>query len=168
MTVRKTIYKTITDALSEISELEYIDLYRAQFENPEVNYPDIFTAALIRIENIDYETMTNEMQEGTAEIDILFYCKDGYADQHFGTADAENGLKEIELLDTIVDKLQFLHGEGFSPLEQTSEGTEEIAQGRIMSYRLSFSTMIHRKTKSDYGTAKLNLEGINTETKFTF
>ncbi len=157
MTPRKELFIKIKEQLQHIPKLELIDLYRGQFDNPTEHYLDIWTAALIRIGQISYETMTEHLQEGTATVDVLFYCKDGWADQHNGTADAEHGLIEIDILDEITDKLQFLKGEQFKPLELTEEDTEGLTADGIMSYRLSFNTRIYRRTPYKYIPMKLQL-----------
>ncbi len=144
MTPRKELYIKIKEALESIPELEYIDWDRRQFDDPEDNYPDIYTAALININSIRYETMTQNLQEGETSIDVTLYCKDGFADQHNNTADPEHGLIEIDLLDSITEKLQFLKGEYFKPLQLENEETEREYSG-IMSYKLTFSTLIYRK-----------------------
>lgn len=160
MTPRKEIYTTIKEQLNSIAKLELVDLYRGQFDNPEHNYPEIWTAALIQIGSINYETMTEHIQEGEATIDVLLYCKDGWADQHAGTADAESGLVEIDLLDEITDKLQFLKGKQFKPLQLTTEQTETQTADGIMSYRLTFSTKIYRRTPYPYTGKKLSINNL--------
>lgn len=157
MTPRKELFIKIKQQLQSIQALELIDLYRGQFENPTEQYLTIWTAALIRIGSISYETMTEHLQEGTATVEVLFYCKDGWTDQHDGTADSEYGLLEIDVLDEITDKLQFLQGEQFKPLELTDESTEIQTADGIMSYKLSFSTRIYRRTHYAYTPIKLQL-----------
>ncbi len=159
MTPRKELFIQIKKQLQTIGALELIDLYRGQFENPNSSYGNIWTAALIRIGRISYETMTEHIQEGKTSVDILFYCKDGWTDQHNTTADKEHGLLEIDVLDDITDKLQFLQGEQFKPLELTDEETEGLTADGIMSYRLSFSTRIYRRTPYHYTPIKLQLKG---------
>ncbi len=160
MTPRKELFIKIKEQLQSIEALELIDLYRGQFENPNSSYGDIWTAALIRIGRISYETMTEHIQEGTASVDVLFYCKDGWTDQHNTTADDEHGLLEIDVLDEITDTLQFLQGEQFKPLELTEDDTEGLTADGIMSYRVSFSTRIYRRTRYDYTPIKLQLKSV--------
>lgn len=157
MTPRKELFIRIKEQLQSIKALELIDLYRGQFENQE-SYTEIWTAALIRIGSITYETMTEHKQEGNATIEVIFYCKDGWMEQHDGTADAEHGLMEIDVLDEIADKLQFLYGEQFKYLELTDENTDMQTADGIMSYRLSFSTRIYRRTPYPYTPIKLQLK----------
>ncbi|MRI64538.1 hypothetical protein EDM00_11160 [Ornithobacterium rhinotracheale] len=146
MTPRKELFIKIKKALASVQGLELIDLQRGQFDNPQSHYPEIWTAALIQVMPIRYETMTEHLQEGSCDINIDFYCKDGWTDQHLGTADPEHGLMELDILDGITDALQFLQGEQFKPLQQTGEDELHINEEGIMSYRLTFSTIIYRRT----------------------
>ena len=157
MTPRKELFTAIKNALKTIPQLEYVDLYRKQFENDGKDFGQYYTSALIRISSIKYETMTEQNQEGNTVIDVLFYCKDGWMDQHNKTTDPGDGLIEIDLLDTIAEKLQFLHGDQFKPLQQTEDETEENSMDAMMSYRQSFSTRIYRRLKPKYQNQKLNL-----------
>ncbi|MGV0854616.1 hypothetical protein ACTS95_08130 [Empedobacter brevis] len=148
MTPRKELFVTIQNLLKTIPALEIVDLYRAQFENNKL--PNIFTGALIRINRIDWECMTEQNQEGQVTLDILFYCKDGWMDQHHKTSDPNFGLTEIDVIDTITEELQFLKGEQFTELHLISDETLEQSDEGIMSYVISFKTMIYRKFKNRY------------------
>jgi hypothetical protein len=154
MTPRKELFIKIKEALALIPQLELVDLQRKQFSNPKENYPTYWTAALIDIKNIAWETMVEQMQEGNCNVEITLYCKDGWLDQHSGTDDEEDGLIEIDLIDIIVEQLQFLQGDYFKPLHQTADETEDT-DSEIMSYKISFSTLLYRKVNPKYTLKKL-------------
>lgn len=157
MTPRKELFIKTKQALGTIPQLELVDLQRGQFDQGSINYPDMYTAALIRVNPINYETMTQGIQEGTCSIDVFFYCKDGWMDQHQDTADPEHGLIEIDLLDVIAEKLQFLTGDYFKPLQQTEENEEELNAQGILCWSLSFSTIIYRRmNERKYNQVQLN------------
>lgn len=157
MTPRKEVFIKVKEALQGIPELEYIDWNRGQFENPASAYPEIWTAALIMINTINYDTMVEHRQEGEATIEVALYCKDGWLDQHNTTADPESGLIEIDLLDKIADKLQFLQGEQFKPLQQIEDENGSDDLGGIMRYNQRFTTMIYRKTPYTFSKRKLTI-----------
>ncbi len=157
MTARKELFIAVKQALSKVQGLELIDLQRGQFENPKNNYPDIWTACLIQVMPIKWQTMTEHNQEGICDFHIDFYCKDGWTDQHLGTADNEHGLIELDILDNIVDEIQFLKGEQFQPVQLSNEDELHINEDGIMSYRLTFSTMVYRQTKYPYKKQKLTI-----------
>lgn len=156
MTPRKEIFIKTKEALAAIPQLELVDLFRDQFGEGSANYPDIYTAALIRVNSIPYEAMTEGIREGSCTIDVFLYCKDGWMDQHQNTADPEHGLVEIDLLDAIVDKLEFLKGDYFRPLYQTDESVEQLDAGGITAWRLEFSTEVYRRKKQKYNQVQLN------------
>ncbi len=151
MTPRKELFVAMKDVLKTIPELEWVDLFRNQFGDQH------WTAAFIRIGSIRWGTMTQNKQEGDCVVDVLFYCKDGWMDQHHKTEDPEDGLNEIDLIDAIVDKLQFIYGEHFTPLQQNEEEDEEQEIKGIMSYRLSFETKLYRTLKTKYTSKKVTL-----------
>jgi hypothetical protein len=156
MTPRKELFIKIKEALAQIPELELVDLQRKQFSNPKENYPTYWTAALIEIKAVRWESMVENKQEGECTVDVILYTKDGWLDQHDTTADDEHGLIEIDLQDTIVEKLQFLKGDYFKPLQLTNEANED-EDSEMMSYRLSFSTLIYRRINPQYSTRRLTL-----------
>jgi len=156
MTPRKEIFIKIKEALKTIPELELIDLERNQFKLPKENYPSYFTAALIDIKAIRWESMVNNNQEANCTIDVTLYTKDGWLDQHDTTSDNEHGLIEIDLQDAIVEKLQFLKGDYFKPLELTNEEPELLYE--IMSYKLTFSTLIYRQINPVYSNIRMSIQ----------
>lgn len=156
MTPRKELFIKIKERLQEIPQLELIDLHRNQFESDK--FPNLFVAALIRINKISWETMTEQNQEGTATVDVVFYCRDGWNEQHAGTKDHNGGLTEMDLLDEIAEKLQFLCGEQFTALEQFEDETVEQGMAGMFSYRQSFSTMIYRKLAPRYSNKNIQFQ----------
>lgn len=156
MTPRKELFIKIKEALAQIPELELVDLQRKQFSNPKEKYPTYWTAALIEIKAVRWESMVENKQEGECTVDVILYTKDGWLDQHNTTADDEHGLIEIDLQDNIVENLQFLKGDYFKPLQLTNEANED-EDSEMMSYRLSFSTLIYRRINPQYSTRRLTL-----------
>ena len=156
MTPRKELYIKIKEALTQIPELELVDLQRKQFSNPKENYPTYWTAALIEIKAVRWESMVENKQEGECTVDVILYTKDGWLDQHDTTADDDHGLVEIDLQDTIVENLQFLKGDYFKPLQLTNEANED-EDSEMMSYRLSFSTLIYRRINPKYSNRTITI-----------
>jgi len=156
MTPRKELFIKIKQALMTIPALELVDLERQQMQSDQ--FPDLFVSALIKIGKVSYVTMTEQNQEGTASVEVVLYCRDGWMNQHNGTEDPEHGLNEIDLLDSIAEKLQFLKGNQFKPLQQTEDETQEQTMQGLFSYRQSFSTMIYRKLAPKYQSKKIKLQ----------
>lgn len=148
MTPRKEIFIKVKESLMTIPELELVDFNRKQFETD--SFPNLLVAALISIPNIEYETMAEEGQTGTAKITVTLHCRDGWMDQHNGTADSQHGLMEIDLLDAIAEKLQFLYGDQFSPLQQTNDAEDTVDMGGMFAYSQTFDTRVKRKLGRKY------------------
>lgn len=156
MTPRKEVFIKMKQSLSELTVLELVDLQRKQFSQPKENYPSYFTAALIEIKAIDWQSMVEQRQEGKATVDVIFYCKDGWMDQHNDTTDPEHGLIEIDVIDAIVEKLQGLRGDTFKQLDLAKEESVDEAD-EMMSYRLSFTTVIYRKINPRFSNQKITI-----------
>lgn len=156
MTPRKELFIKIKEALMTIPELELVDLERQQMQSDK--FPDLFVSALIKINRISYETMTEQNQEGMTSVDVVLYCRDGWMNQYNGTEDTEHGMNEIDLLDAIAEKLQFLKGDQFTPLQQTDDEPQEQTMQGMFSYRQSFSTMIYRKLAPKYQPTTITLQ----------
>jgi hypothetical protein len=155
MTPKKALFIALKEQLKTIPGLELVDWFRGQFDNGSDSYPTEYTTALIRINRVEWETMTQQQQEGDCSVDVILYCKDGWMDQHSNTSDPQHGLIEIDLMDDIVDKIQFLQGEQFSKLEQSDEETEDATYERLMSYRIGFTCNLYKRTPSAFAKARL-------------
>jgi hypothetical protein len=156
MTPRKELFIKVKERLATLPQLELVDLQRKQFNNGKENYPSYFTAVLIEIRSITWAMMVEQKQEGNCTLDVTFYCKDGWMEQYNNTSDPEHGLIEIDLIDKIVEKLQGFQGDQFKPLNLINE--EPVEEGEeIMSYKLSFETMIYRLVNSKYTYKKLKI-----------
>lgn len=156
MTPRKEIFVNTKQALGLIETLELIDLQRGQFDREDRQYPNCYTAALIQVMPIRYETMTEHVLEGDCTFHIDFYCKDGWMDQFKGNTGEEHGLIEIDVLDAITNTVQFIQGEYFKPVQLVSEEELRISEDGIMSYRLTFSTKIYKRLNYAYQNMNLN------------
>jgi hypothetical protein len=157
MTPRKELFIKTKLALAELPILELVDLQRKQFSMPKENYPSYFTAALVEIKAITWQTMVEQKQEGKATVEVIFYCKDGWMEQYSGTADPEHGLIEIDVIDSIVEKLQGLRGDTFKQLDLSNEESVDEAF-EMMSYKLSFSTTIYRHINPRFNSKKISIQ----------
>ena len=155
MTPRKELFIKTKQALMQIPEMELVDLERGQMTNEKS--PGLFLAVLIRINKISWETMTEQTQEGDCSIDVTLYCRDGWLNQFNGSEDLEHGMNEIDLMDAIAEKLQFLKGNQFTQLLQTADETEDQNMAGIFSYRQTFTTSLYRKLSPKYEFKKVTI-----------
>ncbi|MCJ1809898.1 hypothetical protein [Flavobacterium covae] len=124
-----------------------------------MSYGTLWTAALINIASIRWESMVENKQEGYCNVEVTLYCKDGWQDQHAGTADDEHGLTEVDLIDKIVESLQFLEGDYFNVLELSEESSGD--ESGVMTYTLSFTTNIYRRVNPKYSSKKISINPTN-------
>lgn len=155
MTPRKELFLAVKNKLETISGLEMVELQRNQYTPGNENYPQFFTVCLIKIASIQWETMTGQVQEGKANIEVILYTRDGFADHQNGTTGNNDGLAEMDLIDEVAENLQFLKGECFKPLQQSTDEPKEVDVAGIMAYKLSFSTTVYKKTAAKYQTKNI-------------
>lgn len=155
MTPRKELFIKIKEALMTIPQLELVDLEREQMRSEK--FPDLLVSALIKINKITYQTMTEQNQEGAVSVDVVLYCRDGWMNQHNNTEDEDHGFNEIDLLDDIAEKLQFLTGKQFTQLQQFEDEIQEQSMKGMFAYRQSFNTKIFRKLGSKYQHKKITV-----------
>ena len=163
MTPRKEIYIKIKEALTELPELELVDLFRKQFDTDASKLPQ-WTAALIKVNRITWEYLVEQRQEGTADIDIMLYTKDGWLNQQNGTNDADSGLIEIDLIDSICEKLDGLSGDSFNSIKIVSDEVDNNSTAGIMSYRITVKCTIYRKLNDKFTKRQIGFRPQNFTT----
>ncbi|MWB96747.1 hypothetical protein GON26_20490 [Flavobacterium sp. GA093] len=148
MTPHNELFVKIKQALITIPSLELIDLQRRQFLNPEVGDPVFWTAALIDVKSIAWQNLSEGNQEGDCKVEVILYCKKGWAEQLNVTVESEDELAEYDLVQKISEKIQRLKGDLFTSLLLIDE--KAITQKRdnaiegYKGYRLTFDTTICR------------------------
>jgi hypothetical protein len=162
MTPRKEVFIKAKQALQDLPGIELIDLYRKQYDG--TNKPPQWTAALIRVNRITWEDMVEQRQEGTADVDVMLYTKDGWMNQQQGTTDPDDGLTEIDLIDGICERLDGLQGESFKPLKLVSDEVDDNSSEGIMSYRINFKTKIYRIINARYEKKRIGFQPTNFTT----
>ena len=155
MTPRKELFIAVKQKLQTIPQLELIDLDRGQLDAPEDHYPELFTAALIRINAVNYTAMTEQSHQGTARLEVRLYTKDEWMDQHAQTADPDHGLNEIDLLDAMAEALVKTAGNAFTELHLESEGQVPDPHNRLVWVQTYF-THIYRKINPKYTMQTIN------------
>jgi hypothetical protein len=157
MTSRKRLFLDVQNQLKTVTELEVIDYHRNQFAEGVNQYPNQYTAALIKIDVTDYASMTEGIKEGSnAIVEIHLYIKDGWMDQHQNTSDPEGGLIEIDLIDKIEEALENLTGNDYRPLKVIQEDEIPNEGEPIMGFIIKFGTKIFKRI--NYGYTKTAIQ----------
>jgi hypothetical protein len=159
MTSRKRLFLDVRDKLKTVTELELIDYHRNQFAQGSNQYPNQYTAALIKIGVTDYASMTEGIKEGSnAIVEIHLYIKDGWMDQHQNTTDPEGGLIEIDLIDKIEEALENLTGDDYRPLKVIQEDEIEDEGDPIMGFVIKFGTKIFKRINYPYTKRNIQIQ----------
>jgi len=147
MTPRKEIYLAIKEELLTIPEMTYVDLQRNQFAPGKASYPPYAVACLVKVVSIQWDAMSEQMQEGSALVEATLYLFETHPDPEVEGVDA---LVAMDLIDTITAKLRFLKGELFKPLEQILDEAIETDVDGLLAYKLSFIATIYKRTAARY------------------
>ncbi|WP_199118706.1 hypothetical protein [Pedobacter sp. ASV28] len=155
MTARKALYLAIKNKLTEIDGLEYVGAQRNQFAEGNEGYPAYWTTCLIKIGPMQWNTMVEQHLEGLVTVEIYLYTKDGMAEALFSGTD--DGEAEIDLIEEISDKLQFLVAGAFRSLIQTADDHEEVKIQGITCRKISFSTSIDKVVAPKYEPKSISI-----------
>jgi hypothetical protein len=139
MKFRSEIYKDIKEALSEIQELEYIDLQKGQMARSTQNYPLPLPAALVEFKPVAWSN-TGDQQLGELVISVYLYV-DLVTDSFVGSEAETETFELLDMQDTIAEKIQNLSGDYFSPLQRVADAIHEYGI-RYMCFRVDFKTEI--------------------------
>jgi len=147
MTPRKEIYLAIKDELVTIPEIGYVDLHRNQFAPGKESYPPHAVACLVKVVAIQWDAMSEQMQEGSALVEATLYLFETHPNPEVVGVDS---LVAMDLIDAITAKLRFLKGELFKPLEQMLDESLETEVDGLLAYKLSFISTIYKRTAPKY------------------
>ena len=145
MSVRKEIYNTISAKLKELKIFDWIDLYKGQLTNKNDSYPTGFPAAFISIGRIKWDDMTMGIKEGNGLIKIyLFFNKGG--DTFVDAKDKDDSLLILDTQDNVIEELEGIENNCFTPLSQTDE--EDVTEGyQRPAYIITFETIAYKRIK---------------------
>lgn len=163
MTPRKEIYTRIKEALTELQELELVDLFRKQFDTDPSKLLQ-WTAALIKVNRITWDYLAEQRHEGTVDIDIILYIKDGWLNQQNDSNDEDNSLIEFDLIDSVCQKLDGLSGNSFNGIKIVSDELDNNNLLGIMSYRITGTCTIYLKLDDKFPKRQIDFRPQNFTT----
>lgn len=146
MSIRKELYNKTVEKLDSLSMYQTIDLNKGQINNPQKNYPISYPAALISIDQINWQDMTFNTQEGNVILNVYLFFE-RFGDTFKGASDKENSLEILDQIHTTAQSLQWLYSENyFTELNLISE--EDLTQNFDRpAFKISFSTNCFQKLK---------------------
>lgn len=134
----KTLFERITQLLSEIPELRWIDFDTGQLqeEKPSVAYP----CALVEINLPRCEDIDNDTQQVYAEFSVLLAFKAmGETNTAAPVPQRSLALQYFDTVNKVERKLHGYRSEQFYPFSRVSVRNENIRRG-LKVVRLSFQT----------------------------
>lgn len=150
MKLRKELYLKISKQLEGVEKIQHVDLWKSQLpkKTSDNSYPFGFPAAFISIADIDWEDMTQAVQEGQVNVSIYIFFERG--GDTFDTAiDKEQSLAVLDTITNIIDKVQWLSSDNFRPLCQNSEADVTSRFGRP-AYMITFNTTGYNQLKTPH------------------
>ena len=138
------LFNLIQTAVAEgMPFLTLVDEDYGQLQTDEDTYPVTFPCVLITMEDIKWETITEDYQRGTTQI-VIRLCIDCYDDTHYtsGTADkVADRIRMFKELHEIVRKLEPMNA---LPLERMSSRWFSLP-GAIKVYESTYETIIEEE-----------------------
>lgn len=135
------LFNTIQSAIAEgMSDLTLVDEDYGQLQTDEETYPVTFPCVLINIQGIDWQTMTDDYQRGTATI-VTKLCIDCYDDTHYSSGTAEKIAGRIAKFRELHDIVRALDPDGATPPERTSSRWYSLP-GAIKVYESTYECIM--------------------------
>lgn len=130
----KKLYLKLYELLSEIPEIQYIDLNFGQLmeEKPPLKYP----AVLIGINIVNTEDFQEVFQQNNAEFTLTLIHRANESNSLFSEETRAKNMEYLDLCDKIHEKLQGYEGESFDAFTRLSLTEQNLRKGlRITAER---------------------------------
>lgn len=135
------LFNLIQTAVAEgMPSLTLVDEDYGQLQTAEDTYPVTFPCVLINIEDIKWETITEDYQRGTASI-VIRLCLDCYDDTHYTSGTADKVADRIAMFKQLHEIVRRLEPENAIPLERQSSRWFSLP-GAIKVYESTYETII--------------------------
>lgn len=149
MSVRKDVYNSIASELEALGKFNLVDLYKGQFDEENITNIPRYPAAFISINNIEYQDMSMDIQEGNLIVDVYVFF-DRNDEISLEEPNRENSLEILTVLDDVVNALQKTYGEFFTSLSQITD-QDLTPTYKNPSFKISFSSMVFKRLEmADY------------------
>ena len=135
------LFNIIQTAIAEgMPGLTLVDEDYGQLQTNEETYPVTFPCVLIGVQGIDWQTITDDYQRGTATI-VTKLCIDCYDDTHYTSGTADKVSERIGQFKQLHDIVRLLESDNATPLERTSSRWNSLP-GAIKEYESTYECMI--------------------------
>lgn len=135
------LFNLIQTTVAEgMPSLTLVDEDYGQLQTAEDTYPVTFPCVLINIEDIKWETITEDYQRGAASI-VIRLCLDCYDDTHYTSGTAGKVADRIAMFKQLHEIVRRLEPENAIPLERQSSRWFSLP-GAIKVYESTYETII--------------------------
>lgn len=135
------LFKDVTDRLSQVESLRWVDLDFGQLENPGENYAVQFPCALVDIAEVQYQDETEGNQQAVVMLAVKL-ALDIYEDYHIADGveapQRDTAFQRLAMIEEVHKALQGWEGEYFTPLTRVdivSEKNEDFLKVFSMQYK---------------------------------
>ena len=113
------LFNLIQTAVADgMLELTLVDEDYGQLQTDEDTYPVTFPCVLISVDKVDWETVTDDYQRGTAQI-IVKLCIDCFDDTHYTSGTAGKVAERIAMFKRLHEIVRHVESEKATELERT-------------------------------------------------
>lgn len=135
------LFNTIQEAIAEgMPLLTLVDEDYGQLQTDEDTYPVTFPCVLVGIEGINWQTICDDYQRGTATFSVKL-CIDCYDDTHYASGTAGKVAGRIALFKQLHDIVRRVDPEGATPLERVSSRWYSLP-GAIKVYESTYECIV--------------------------
>ncbi len=124
----------------QMPDLTLVDEDYGQLQTQEDTYPVTFPCVLIGLEEVRWETITDDYQRGTASI-VIRLCIDCYDDTHYTSGTAGKVAERIARFKQLHDIVRHVEPANALPLERVSSRWISLP-GAIKVYESTYETII--------------------------
>ena len=138
------LFNLIQQAVAEgMPFLTLVDEDYGQLQTDEDTYPVTFPCVLINMEDIKWETITEDYQRGTTKI-VIRLCIDCYDDTHYTSGTADKVADRIRMFKELHEIVRRLEPVNTLPLERMSSRWFSLP-GAIKVYESTYETIIEEE-----------------------
>lgn len=135
------LFNLIQTAVADgMLELTLVDEDYGQLQTDEDTYPVTFPCVLISVDKVDWETVTDDYQRGTAQI-IVKLCIDCFDDTHYTSGTAGKVAERIAMFKRLHEIVRHVESEKATELERTGSRWYSLP-GAIKAYESTYECIM--------------------------
>ena len=163
------LFNLIQTAVADgMLELTLVDEDYGQLQTDEDTYPVTFPCVLISVDKVDWETVTDDYQRGTAQI-IVKLCIDCFDDTHYTSGTAGKVAERIAMFKRLHEIVRHVESEKATELERTGSrwySLQPVSQ-QAKSTEYAQSAIILKRQQSKRNLTIISLQWLHRHIQLT-